>query len=45
MVIEDGDVLEITPDEAEVWYFIRSPERYQVDELTLRVRNIAEARP
>ena len=42
VITNGGGAPNVVPDEAEVWYFIRSPERYQVDELTVRVRNIAE---
>ena len=31
----------MVPDEAEVWYYIRAPQRDQVDELTERVIRIA----
>jgi aminobenzoyl-glutamate utilization protein B len=31
----------VVPDDAEVWYFIRSPERHQVNDLTDRIRKIA----
>jgi aminobenzoyl-glutamate utilization protein B len=42
VITNGGGAPNVVPDEAEVWYFIRSPERYQVDELTERVRRIAE---
>jgi aminobenzoyl-glutamate utilization protein B len=42
VITNGGGAPNVVPDEAEVWYFIRSPERHQVDELTVRVRNIAE---
>lgn len=41
VITNGGGAPNVVPDEAEVWYFIRSPERYQVDELTERIRNIA----
>jgi aminobenzoyl-glutamate utilization protein B len=41
VITNGGGAPNVVPDEAEVWYFIRSPERSQVDELTVRVRNIA----
>ena len=42
VITNGGGAPNVVPDDAEVWYFIRSPERYQVDDLTLRVRNIAQ---
>ena len=42
VITNGGGAPNVVPDEAEVWYFIRSPERYQVDELTVRVRKVAE---
>jgi aminobenzoyl-glutamate utilization protein B len=42
VITNGGGAPNVVPDDAEVWYFIRSPERYQVEELTARVRKIAE---
>ena len=42
VITNGGGAPNVVPGEAEVWYFIRSPERYQVDELTVRVRKVAE---
>lgn len=41
VITNGGGAPNVVPDDAEVWYFIRSPERHQVDELTDRVRKIA----
>lgn len=41
VITNGGGAPNVVPDDAEVWYFIRSPERYQVEELTERVRKIA----
>ena len=42
VITNGGGAPNVVPDDCEVWYFIRSPERYQVNELTERVRNIAK---
>ena len=42
VITNGGGAPNVVPDDAEVWYFIRSPERYQVEELTERVRKIAQ---
>jgi len=42
VITNGGGAPNVVPDDAEVWYFIRSPERHQVEELTERVRKIAE---
>ncbi|HYI24742.1 MAG TPA: peptidase dimerization domain-containing protein, partial [Thermomicrobiales bacterium] len=42
VITHGGGAPNVVPDDCEVWYFIRSPERYQVDELTERVRKIAQ---
>ena len=42
VITKGGGAPNVVPDDCEVWYFIRSPERHQVEELTERVRNIAE---
>lgn len=42
VITNGGGAPNVVPDEAEVWYFVRAPERNQVEELTERVRKIAE---
>jgi len=42
VITNGGGAPNVVPDDCEVWYFIRSPERFQVDELTERVVNIAK---
>jgi aminobenzoyl-glutamate utilization protein B len=42
VITKGGGAPNVVPDDCEVWYFIRSPERHQVDELTERVRNVAQ---
>jgi aminobenzoyl-glutamate utilization protein B len=42
VITNGGGAPNVVPDDCEVWYFIRSPERYQVEELTERVVNIAK---
>ena len=42
MITNGGGAPNVVPDDCEVWYFVRSPERDQVEELTDRVRRIAE---
>ena len=42
VITNGGGAPNVVPDDCEVWYFIRAPERYQVEELTARVRNIAK---
>lgn len=42
VITNGGGAPNVVPDDCEVWYFIRSPERHQVEELTERVRKIAE---
>lgn len=41
VITNGGGAPNVVPDEAEVWYFVRSPERPQVEELTERVRKVA----
>ena len=41
-ITHGGDVPNIVPDRAEVWYFIRALERDVLDEVTNRVRKIAQ---
>jgi aminobenzoyl-glutamate utilization protein B len=42
VITNGGGAPNVVPDEAEVWYFLRAPERYQVEEITERVRKIAQ---
>lgn len=42
VITNGGGAPNVVPDEAEVWYFLRAPERHQVEEITERVRKIAE---
>lgn len=42
VITNGGGAPNVVPDDCEVWYFIRSPERDQVEELAERVRNIAK---
>jgi aminobenzoyl-glutamate utilization protein B len=42
VITNGGGAPNVVPDEAEVWYFVRAPERWQVDETTARVRKIAQ---
>ena len=42
VITAGGGAPNVVPDEAEVWYFVRAPERDQVEALTARVRKIAE---
>ncbi|MCL4561438.1 MAG: M20 family metallopeptidase [Chloroflexi bacterium] len=42
VITNGGDLPNIVPAEAEVWYFVRAPERAGVDEITERVRKIAQ---
>jgi len=42
VITKGGGAPNVVPDDCEVWYFIRAPARYQVEELTERVRKIAE---
>lgn len=41
VITNGGGAPNVVPDDAEVWYFIRSPQRHQVNELTDRVRKVA----
>jgi aminobenzoyl-glutamate utilization protein B len=41
VITKGGGAPNVVPDDAESWYFVRSPERHQVDELIERVNNIA----
>ncbi|MGC4107411.1 MAG: amidohydrolase [Thermomicrobiales bacterium] len=41
VITNGGGAPNVVPDDAESWYYVRSPERYQVDELIERVNNIA----
>ena len=42
VITNGGGAPNVVPDDAEVWYFIRAPERYQVEELTERIRKVAQ---
>ncbi len=42
VITNGGGAPNVVPDDCEVWYFVRSPQRDQVEELTDRVRKIAE---
>lgn len=42
VITHGGGAPNVVPDDCEVWYFIRAPERHQVEELTERIRKIAE---
>jgi aminobenzoyl-glutamate utilization protein B len=42
VVTNGGGQPNVVPDEAEVWYYVRAPERYQVEEITNRIRNAAK---
>ncbi len=42
VITNGGGAPNVVPAEAEVWYFVRAPHRYQVNELTARVRKIAQ---
>ena len=41
-ITEGGGAPNVIPAEAEAWYFVRAPERIQVEELSERVNEIAE---
>ena len=41
VITNGGGAPNVVPDDCEVWYYVRSPERHQVDELLQRVHNIA----
>ena len=41
VITNGGGAPNVVPDDAESWYFVRSPQRHQVDELIARVNNIA----
>ncbi len=42
VITDGGGAPNVVPDEAEVWYFVRAPERDEVEALTARVRKCAE---
>ena len=42
VITKGGVAPNVVPAEAEVWYFVRAPERHQVDEIYKRVVKIAE---
>jgi aminobenzoyl-glutamate utilization protein B len=41
VITNGGGQPNVVPEEAEVWYYVRAPERFQVEEITERVRNAA----
>jgi aminobenzoyl-glutamate utilization protein B len=41
VITKGGGAPNVVPDDCEVWYYVRSPERHQVDELLERVHNVA----
>lgn len=42
-IISQGGVApNIVPDEAEIWYYLRAPQRHEIDELLERVNKIAQ---
>jgi aminobenzoyl-glutamate utilization protein B len=41
VITNGGGAPNVVPDDCEVWYYVRSPERYQVDALLERVNNVA----
>ena len=42
VITNGGGAPNVVPDDAEVWYFVRAPRRAQVDEVTARIRKIAQ---
>lgn len=42
VIKKGGDVPNIVPQEAEVWYFVRANEREELDQVTDRIRKIAQ---
>ncbi len=42
VITNGGKAPNIVPDEAEVWYYVRAPKRYQVEEIYDRLVKIAE---
>jgi len=42
VVTKGGEAPNIVPAEAEVWYFIRAPRRFQVDEIWNRMQDVAK---
>jgi len=42
IITNGGKAPNIVPDEAEVWYYVRAPQRHQVDNIYERVVNIAK---
>jgi aminobenzoyl-glutamate utilization protein B len=41
VITNGGGQPNVVPDEAEVWYYVRAPERHQVEEISARIRNAA----
>lgn len=42
VITNGGSAPNIVPAEAEVWYFVRAPQRHEVESVTARVRRIAQ---
>lgn len=42
VITDGGDLPNVVPDHAEVWYFLRAPEREELDQVAARVLKIAE---
>ncbi|MCC6625856.1 MAG: amidohydrolase [Chloroflexi bacterium] len=42
VITNGGSAPNIVPAEAEVWYFVRAPQRHEVESVTARVRQIAQ---
>ena len=42
VITNGGKAPNVVPDEAEVWYYVRAPQRHQVDNIYERVVNIAK---
>ncbi|MBN1642689.1 MAG: amidohydrolase [Anaerolineae bacterium] len=42
VITHGGDLPNVVPPEAEVWYFVRAPSREELDQVTDRVRDIAQ---
>ena len=42
VITKGGQAPNIVPDEAEAWYYVRAPRRYQVEEIYDRLLNIAK---
>ena len=42
VITNGGGQPNVVPEVAEVWYYVRAPERYQVEEISARIRNAAK---